>query len=88
MDIFISQIDAAIHSENMELEDDEEVDENEVLDKIRGNLVDNLKNIPNCHSMVYLISSSPKCKDKYDFPKLLKNILEELPAVKREVLLR
>ena len=72
----------------MEMDDEEEVDEDTILDEIRGNLVENLKNIPNCHSMVYLISSAPKCRNKYDFPKLLKTILEELPQVKREVLLR
>jgi len=37
---------------------------------------------------VYLISNLIKNKDKFDFPMLLKDLLQELPETKKEILLR
>ena len=37
---------------------------------------------------VYLISNLIKNKEKFDFPMLLKDLLQELPETKKEILLR
>ena len=61
----------------------EEIEKN-VLKRIRTEIEENLDDNAN----IYLISSKPRYRNKYEFPQLRQNIAASLHGLKQEVLLR
>ena len=67
-----------------EREEDEELSEEIALQRIRTEIEGNLDDNAN----IYLTSSKPRYRKKYDLPQLLQDIASGLPDLKQEVLLR
>lgn len=84
-----TKVDNAIRDEahDMDMEENE-IDEDFLLGKIRNYIVENLEEIEKNKKLseAYLITT--RNNQKFDFPVLMKHVLKELPDIKREVMIR
>ena len=64
--------------------EDQELTEEKALKNIRMDIEKNLE----MKARIYLISSKPKYREKYDFQELCQDIATNLPGLKQEVFLR
>ena len=78
------QIDTDMDAEKDEDEEWSEKTEKNALERIRTEIEKNL----DYNANIYLISSKPRYRNKYDFPQLRQDIAASLPGLKHEVLLR